>query len=142
MGGKITSDCAPSENMVGWLRHVLFLGVGPDRRVRSERELADGGNIGRRGEQLEGGLLLRVSDVDGDLGGTKVLQGRGGIVGVFYPLDSLRLPGLPRGGSGRGGGLHSFGVGELVGRGEKARKNSHRLWQKPRARRRPRPIRE
>jgi len=76
-------------------RHVLFLGVGSDGGVRSELELADGGNIGRGREQLEGGLLLRVSDVNGDLGGTEVLQGWSRVVGIFNPCDSLFLTGRP-----------------------------------------------
>jgi len=91
-------------------RHVLFLGVGADGRVGGELELADRGNIGGGGDQLEGGLLLRVSDVNGDLAGTKVLQGRSRVVGVFDPLNSLFLTGWPRGGGNGRGGLRLFVV--------------------------------
>jgi len=83
----------------------VLVRVGSDGRVRGELELADGGNISGGGEQLEGGLLLRVSNVDGDLAGTKVLQGRSRIVGVFDPLNGLWLTSLPRGGGGGGGGV-------------------------------------
>jgi len=101
-------------------RHVLFLRVGSDGSVRLELELVDGGNVGGGGEQLEGGLLLRVSDINGDLGGTKVLQGRSGVVGIFDPLNSLILTSLPRGGSNGRGGLRSFGVSDwLVARKRK-----------------------
>jgi len=91
-------------------RHVLFLRVGSDGSVGGELEQVDGGYISGGGDQLEGGLLLRVSDVNGDLGGTKVLQGRGGVVGIFDPLNSLFLAGRPRGGGNGGGGLRLFGV--------------------------------
>jgi hypothetical protein len=86
--------------------HVLFLRVGSNGRVRGELEFANGGNIGRGGEHLEGGLLLSVSDVDRDLGGTKVLQGRGRVVGILNPLNNLLLTGWPRSGGNRSGCLH------------------------------------
>lgn len=124
------------------MRHVLNTGVGTNGRVGGELDRADVGNISRGGNQLEGGLLLRVSDVDGDFAGTHVRQGRLRSVGVFYPLDGLRLTGLPRGGSSRGRGLHSFKISELASGGEKARKSSRKWWRKPRARRRRRPTRE
>ena len=88
------------------LEHVLFLRVGSNGRVRGERELTGAGNVGRGGEQLEGGLLLRVSNVDGDLAGTKVLQGRSRVVGIFDPLKGLLLTGWPRGAGSRGSGLY------------------------------------
>ena len=50
--------------------------------------------------------MLRVSDVDRDLGGTKVLQGRSRLVGILNPLNSLFLTALPRGGGNWGSGLH------------------------------------
>jgi len=50
--------------------------------------------------------LLRVSDVDRDLGGTKVLQGRGRLVGILDPLNTLLLTGLPRGGGNRRSGVN------------------------------------
>ena len=105
---------ASHQNDGGWLGHILLVRVGSDGRVRGELELADGGNISGGGEQLEGGLLLRVSNVDGDLAGTKVLQGRSRIVGVFNPLNSLGLTGLPRGGGGGGGGLYFSCVSALA----------------------------
>jgi len=52
--------------------------------------------------------LLRVSNINGDLGGTKVLQGGSRIVGILNPLNSLFLTGCPRGGGNGGGGLRSF----------------------------------
>ena len=119
--------------------HVLILRVGSDGSVRGEGELADVGNIGRGRKQLQGGLLLRVPDVDGDLGGSEVLQGRSGIVGILNPLNVLRLTGRPRGGGSGGGGLHLLHVSELAG-GERARKNSRKWWRKPKARRRPKPT--
>jgi hypothetical protein len=128
--------------MAGWLGHVLILRVGSDGSVRGELELADGGNIGGRGEQLEGGLLLRVSNIDGDLGGTEVLQGGSRIVGILNPLDRLLLTGWPRGSGSGGGSLHSFGVSELAGCCEKARKTPRKWWRKPKARRRPKPTGE
>ena len=88
------------------LGHVLFLRIGSHGRVRGELELADSGNIGRGRKQLEGGLLLRVSDVDGDLGRTKVLQGRSRLVGILNPLNTLLLTGLPRGGCNWRSSLH------------------------------------
>ena len=97
--------------MVG-LRHLLFLRVGSDGSVGGELELGDGGNISGRREQLEGGLLLRVSDVNGDLGGTEVLQGRSGVVGIFNPLNSLFLTSWPRGGGNGRGSLCLFGVSD------------------------------
>ena len=96
----------PVKHDTGCLEHVLFLRVGSNGRVRGERELAGVGNIGRGGEQLEGGLLLRVPNVDRDLAGTKVLQGRSGVVGIFNPLKSLLLTGWPRGAGSRGSGLY------------------------------------
>ena len=95
-------------------RHVLVLGVGSDGGVRGELELADGGNIGGGREQLEGGLLLRVSNVDGNLGGTKVLQGGSRGVGVLNPRDSLFLTRWPRGGGNWGGGLRLFAVSDCL----------------------------
>ena len=95
------------------MRHVLFLRVGPNGRVRNEVEAAGVGNVGRGREQLEGGLLLRVSDVDRDLSGTKVLQGRSRLVGILNPLNSLVLTSLPRGSGNRSSGLDSARVNEL-----------------------------
>ena len=106
--GKITLDLGPIRNDDGSdLRHVLFLRVGPNGRVRNEVEAAGVGNVGRGREQLEGGLLLRVSDVDRDLSGTKVLQGRSRLVGILDPLNSLVLTSLPRGSGNRSSGLDS-----------------------------------
>ena len=113
MGGKIALDRHSSEIMES-SRHVLVLGVGSDGGVRSELELADGGNIGGGREQLEGGLLLRISNVDGNLGGTKVLQGGGRGVGVLNPRDGLFLTRWPRGGGNWGGGLRSFAVSDCL----------------------------
>jgi len=95
----------------------IFLRVGSDGSIRAERERAGGGNVSGGGEQLEGGLLLRVSDVDGDLGGTKVLQRRSRIVGIFNPLNSLLLTGWPRG-SGSGGGCEDGGESRGQGGGQ------------------------
>lgn len=50
--------------------------------------------------------MLSVSDIDGDLGRAKVLQGGSRIVGILNPLDSLRLASLPRSGGRGGSGLH------------------------------------
>jgi hypothetical protein len=86
--------------------NVLLVRVGSNGRVRSKLERADVGNIGGGGDQLEGGLLLDVSNVDRDLAGTVVLQGRSRAVGVLNPLDSLRLTALPRGRGNGGGGLY------------------------------------
>ena len=58
--------------------------------------------------------MLRVSDVNGDLAGTEVLQGRSGVVGILNPLNSLFLTGRPRGGGDGGGGLHLFGVNDWL----------------------------
>ena len=107
--------------------HILVLRVGSDGTVRGELELVDGRNIGGGGKHLEGGLLLRVSDVDGDLGGAKVLQGRSRNVGIFNPLNGLLLTGLPRGGRNWRGGLH-FVRGQrvelgVVGKREKTHVN-------------------
>lgn len=55
---------------------------------------------------MEGGLLLGVSDVDGDLAGTIILQRRSRTVRVLNPLDGLRLTGLPGGGGNGGSGLY------------------------------------
>lgn len=103
---RIRLRSSPRMMAVEGLGHVLFLGVGSDGRVRGELELADGGDIGRGGNQLKGGLLLRVSDVNGDPAGTIVLQGRSRIGGIFNPLDNLLLTSLPRGGLSWGSGLH------------------------------------
>lgn len=80
--------------------------VGSYGRVRGELELADGGNIGRRRDRLEKGLLLRVSDIDGDLARAKILQGRSGIIRIVNPLNILLLAALPTGGGNWRSGLH------------------------------------
>jgi hypothetical protein len=102
--------------------------VGSNGRVRSKWDRADVRNIGGGRDQLEGGLLLDVSNVDRDLAGTVVLQGRSRAVGVLNPLDSLRHAALPRGRGNGGGGLyfvHSQRVRLTAGtRGKNPRKGT------------------
>jgi len=73
----------------------ILIRVGPDGRVGFESEAVDLRNIDRGIDQLERGLLLNVSDVDGDLARAIVFQGRSGAVGVFYPVNSLVGSGVP-----------------------------------------------
>jgi len=77
----------------------VLVRVGSDGRVRSELERGDVGNIGRGRKLLEGGLLLRVSDVDGDLSETEVHQCRRGIARIAHPRNVVGLTSWPRGAS-------------------------------------------
>jgi hypothetical protein len=70
--------------------------------------------------------LLRISNVDGDLGGTKVRQGGSGVVRIINPLYRLWLTTLPTGGSDGSGGLCSVRVsGQMSDKKRKARKGTH-----------------
>lgn len=85
----------------------VLVGIRSDGGVRHKLERAGVGNVGGGRDQLERGLLLSVSNVNGDLAGTEVLQGRSRSVGVLNPLDGLVLTGLPRGGGGGRSGVNS-----------------------------------
>lgn len=81
---------------------------GPNFRIGLETDLIDFRNIDRGFDQLEGGLLLGVSDVDGELARAIVLQGRSGMVGVFYPANGLVGVGCPGSRGDWLGSLHSI----------------------------------
>lgn len=112
---KVASDVFPSEVKEALSsEHVLYVRVGSNGRVWGELDRAVLRNIRRGGDQLKGSLLLRVSNVDGDLAGTEVGQGRSRDVWIVDPLYRLWLTGLPTGGSDRGSGLHSAQVSGLT----------------------------
>lgn len=82
--------------------------IGPNFTVGLETDLVEFGNIDRGIDQLEGGLLLNVSDIDRDLARAVVLQGRSGIVGVFNPANGLVDVACPGSGGNWRGGLYSI----------------------------------
>lgn len=92
----------------------VFVAIGSDRRIRSEVDGVNQGDINTAVKSLQASLLLSIADIDGDLGRTEILERRGRT--AILPRNNGWFATRVGGGSDWGG--HEYGGKGRRGNGE------------------------